>query len=285
MLALLRLLRPEQWYKNLIVFLGLIFSQELFFQNFILRTFIAFVILCIYSGVNYTINDIVDAEKDKRHPEKSQRPIPSGKVSKGQAAAFTLLLLSIAVYTSFSLSYLFGLVSLLFFFVGITYTFFLKNLYLVDVITIGANFSLRAVLGVLVIDVFLSPWLVICTFLLALFLALGKRKSELAFLGKTAKKHRKVLESYNNPATDYLIIATLSALFISYSIYSVIAKANTYMILTIPIATFLLFRYMSFVFTQSKISRNAEKVFTDKPMLFGISVWVILAYMILYVFV
>ena len=137
----------------------------------------------------------------------------------------------------------------------------------------------------LVIDVFLSPWLVICTFLLALFLALGKRKSELAFLGKTAKKHRKVLESYNNPATDYLIIATLSALFISYSIYSVIAKANTYMILTIPIATFLLFRYMSFVFTQSKISRNAEKVFTDKPMLFGISVWVILAYMILYVFV
>lgn len=282
MLALLKLLRPEQWYKNLVVFIGLIFSQVLT-PDFVIKTFFAFAILCIYSGVNYTINDVVDIEKDRKHPEKKQRPLPSGKVSKTHAIIFALALFIAALYASFSLSYLFGLASLLFFFLGLAYTFLLKNLYIVDVITIAALFSLRAILGILEISVYLSPWLVLCTFLLALFLALGKRKSELVFLGKKAKSHRTVLELYNNLSTDYLIVSAISALFISYSIYSIIAKANTYMIITIPVAAFLLFRYMSFIFTQNKISRNSEKVFTDKQMLLGTIVWIVLVYLVLYV--
>ncbi len=282
MLALLKLLRPEQWYKNLVVFLGLIFSQILT-SDFVIKTFLAFAVLCIYSGVNYTINDIVDIEKDRKHPEKKQRPLPSGRVTKTQAVVFASALFVAASYASFSLSYLFGLASLLFFFLGLAYTFLLKNMYIVDVITIAVLFSMRAILGILEINVYLSPWLVLCTFLLALFLALGKRKSEMVFLGKKAKSHRKVLEPYDNLSTDYLIVSAISALFISYSIYSIIAKANTYMIITIPVAAFLLFRYMSFIFGSSRISRNTEKVFSDKQMLSGTIVWIVLVYLVLYV--
>jgi 4-hydroxybenzoate polyprenyltransferase len=280
--ALIGVTRPHQWYKNLIIFIGLIFSGQFFILDSVIKALFAFVILSIYSGISYIINDLVDIKSDQHHPLKKNRPLASGKISRTEALLFSVVLFVAATLWSFSINFLFGIGSISFLIAGLTYTFASKKIFLVDIINISIDFTLRAILGAIVISVFVSPWLILCTFLLALFLSLGKRRGELNSMGEDAPNHRRVLEHYSNELVDSLIIFSLSALFISYSIYSIIVSGNPFMMTTIPVATYLLFRYFFFIKSGHLISENPEKVFNDRGMMLGILLWIILVMVPLY---
>ena len=259
--ALIISMRPKQWYKNLILFVGIVFSHNLFSFSMWFNIISAFTIFCMLSGGDYVINDILDVERDKRHPAKRKRPIASGRLKKSHAILFASTLIILALSGSYLINYLFFIVSIMFFFLHNAYTLFLKHIILVDVLTISINFVIRAIAGCLAISVLISPWLIICAFLLALFLALGKRRHELVLLGEEAKTHRKILEEYSTAMLEQMISITSGALIISYSLYTFLAD-NNYMMLTIPFAVYGLFRYLFLVHAKN-FGGETEMIFKD----------------------
>ena len=273
-------MRPKQWYKNLILFVGIVFSRILFDFSMWFNVISAFIIFCMLSGGDYVINDILDAERDKMHPTKRKRPIASGGLKKSHAILFASLLIILALSWSYLINSLFFIVSVMFFFLHNAYTLFLKHIILVDVLTISTNFVIRAIAGCLAISVLISPWLIICAFLLALFLALGKRRHELILLGEEAKGHRKILEEYSTEMLDQMICITSGALIISYSLYTFLAD-NSYMMLTIPFAIYGLFRYLFLVHAKN-FGGETEMIFKDKGMLLSMILWAVLVVVILY---
>jgi len=232
------------------------------------------------SGGDYVINDILDSERDKRHPAKRKRPIASGKLKKSHAILFATVLIILALCGSYLINYLFFIVSIMFFFLHNAYTLFLKHIILVDVLTISTNFVIRAIAGCLAISVLVSPWLIICAFLLALFLALGKRRHELVLLGEEAKTHRKILEEYSTEMLEQMISITSGALIISYSLYTFLAD-NNYMMLTIPFAVYGLFRYLFLVHAKN-FGGETERIFKDRGMVISMVLWAVLVVGVLY---
>lgn len=273
-------MRPKQWYKNLILFVGIVFSHNLFSFSMWFNIISAFTIFCMLSGSDYVINDILDIERDKSHPTKRERPIAYGKLKKSHAILFATILIILALSGSYLIDYLFFIVSIMFFFLHNAYTLFLKHIILVDVLTISTNFVIRAIAGCLAISVLVSPWLIICAFLLALFLALGKRRHELVLLGEEAKMHRKILEQYSTEMLEQMISITSGALIISYSLYTFLAD-NIYMMLTIPFAVYGLFRYLFLVHAKN-FGGETEMIFKDKGMLLSMILWAVLVVLILY---
>lgn len=280
---LIKLIRPHQWYKNFVIFIAIIFSGNLFNTTLLEKSILAFVVLCLLSGFIYIMNDLIDVDKDKRHPVKRNRPLPSGRLSKSTALFFGIILLLIGLYISLSIAPMFFLGSLAFVFIGLLYSLILKNIFLVDTLTVSVNFVLRAILGAFAINVLVSEWLVLCTFLLAFFLALCKRNAELQILGKNAYKHRAVLRYYTADMLNNFIIFTLSSLFISYAIYTIFVT-NYYMTATLPVSLYLLFRYFSFGYDKKKkaILGSPSKALKDKGMLVGIIIWALLIVFIFY---
>jgi len=279
--SFLELMRPKDWYKNLVVFNAIFFSGKLFEVGLLMRVIISFVLLSLMSSVIYCINDLIDSERDKKHPEKRKRPIPSGRVSKLEAFIFATILFVISIYFSIELDYFFGMGIFMFFLIGLLYSFILKNIFLVDSITIGTNFFLRAALGAFVIDVAPSAWLMLGTFMIAIFLALVKRRGELDLLNKKAKEHRVVLVYYKKNIINHLIHFVLFTIFVSYLFYCSIAKSNTLMILTIPLATYIIFRLYFLIFSKVKIL-TPGRVLKDKSILIASFILFILTLIILY---
>lgn len=280
----IEIIRPKQWYKNLVVFLGIIFSGNLLDFFLLWKVIQAFFVLILFSGVNYIINDLYDIEKDKKHPRKKFRPLASGKISPKLAIIYAVFLFFIAGFIALQLNFLFFIISVLFFLLGLSYSLTLKKFFLVDIIVIGINFVLRALLGAVVIDVIASGWLILSTFLLALLLVLGKRKAEIFTLGKKAVQHREVLKYYSPQFIDTLLIIVASTLLISYSIYSIFNSRGFLLITTIPVAMFLLFRYIYHMFYNTKSLGDPHEVFEDKQMVFALSLWTIQILVILYLF-
>jgi 4-hydroxybenzoate polyprenyltransferase len=237
--------------------------------------------LSFISGVNYIINDIIDIDKDKIHPEKRNRPLPSGNISKNKAIIYAVFLFVLSVFVSFKLNLLFGMSVLAIFLIAQTYSVYLKNIVFADVITISVNFVLRALSGAYIISVKASSWLILCTFLLALFLALCKRKGDLEELGDNASKHRSVFKYYTPELLMTAITVTSSILILSYAMYCFL-RTNSLMMVTIPIATFLIFRYLYLLDSHNPIVKNPEGVFFDKQMVIGMGMWIITTLLILY---
>lgn len=279
--AYITIVRPYQWYKNLLIFVGIIFAEKLSETNLYLEVILGFFMLSFMSGVNYIINDVIDIEKDKIHPEKRNRPLPSGKISKNKAIVYAALLFVLSVSVSFKLNPLFGVSVLVIFLIAQAYSMYLKNIVFADVITIGVNFVLRALSGAYLISVTASSWMILCTFLLALFLALCKRKGDLKELGENAPKHRPVFKYYTPELLMTTITAASSMLIISYAMYCFLRTSNLMMI-TIPITTFLIFRYLHLLDSHNPIVRNPERVFLDSQMLSGMVIWFIMVLLILY---
>ena len=273
---ILELIRINQWYKNLVIFVAIIFSLNLFSVDKLIMNIIAFFSLGILSSSNYILNDIVDREKDKNHSDKKYRPIASGKISVLNAFIISVVLSVAGLVIAFSINFEHFLLSVVFLLTGIFYTFFLKNIFLADAITIAINFIIRAVLGAVAIGVSFSVWLIICTFLLALTLVFGKRKIEIL---RSNENHKLVLKNYNENILNNLSLISVSALLISYSIYIV---NNSILVITLPIATFLLFRYISFLSSNDKIIETPEKLFTDKQIILGLFLWIVIVLLILY---
>ena len=192
--SLIKIIRPKQWYKNVLVFVPLVFSLNLFQPDSLILSFLGFIALCLASGGSYIINDIFEYKKDLLHPKKRERPIPSGHLSVKSASVYGIVLLIVAVILAFSLNEIFFIIVILLILSTFFYSKRAKDIFLLDVFLIAVNFILRAVSGVFLISVDLSPWLIIGIFFVALLLGFTKRQGEINFLKDEAVKHTKVLE-------------------------------------------------------------------------------------------
>ena len=286
--GLLKTMRPKQWMKNVFIFAALIFDGKLFEPLWFGRTVAAFFLFCLVSSTVYIINDIVDLEKDKKHPTKRTRPLPSGQLSREVAIAAAGIFSVVGIGLSFLLSLQFGVIVTFYLLMMILYSFWLKNIVIIDIMTIAAGFVLRVAAGVVVIPVErFSPWIYVCMTLLALFMAAAKRRQELVLLASDANNHRAILEEYSIEFLDSIISLVTSTTVIAYSLYTFSAPnlpANHSMMLTIPFVLYALFRYLYLVRVKGLGGAPEDLVLKDKPFLISVLLFGISAIAILYLF-
>jgi 4-hydroxybenzoate polyprenyltransferase len=279
--------RPQHWIKNLFVFAAIVFSKNIFNLSLLEKTVIAFISFCLLSSSLYILNDLKDLEEDKRHPLKSKRPLASGRLKKSYAIfSFGVLGFS-SLILAVSLNWAFFLISLIYFFLQVAYSFWLKHVVILDVFVIAAGFLIRIVAGGLAIKVTLSSWLLICSTLLALFLALSKRRHELVFLAKKASEHRPILEEYSPYFLDQLIAVVTASIVVAYCLYTIseetVAKFGTANLLfTVPFVLYGIFRYLYLIHQKFEGGSPETLIIKDKPLLIDIFLWIVTAILILY---
>lgn len=276
------MLRPQQWYKNLLVFLAIIFSGNLLNLTALAQSMLAFVSFCALSSATYVINDYADRHKDRLHPEKWHRPIASGAINRIEALSIVLILVTIGFGIGLLLPRTFIYAALGYFVLSQLYTAWLKHEAFADILTISVNFVIRAVAGAFAISVWVSPWLILGIFFLALFLMFGKRTSELVLLKENAQFQRKTLTAYTPEVVSRLNTLATTALVISYTLF-VFFGEHQWLYINLPPTLYAIFRYESLVSTGSKISRNPELVFTDMRMLIAMLIWAALTFSVLYI--
>ncbi|MHA1214021.1 MAG: UbiA prenyltransferase family protein [Candidatus Hodarchaeales archaeon] len=295
--ATIKLLRPQQYYKNVLVLFGLFFSRNLLRIDTWIPIILGFISLCLVSSLNYIINDFRDKEKDKEHPEKKNRPFASGDISTFEGllmglvlSVLTMLIIIIipetldpvylplpfpvdksheAAVVSIDSKIAFTLVLGALFLTSQFYSLFLKKYVFADVITISVNYVWRAVAGVVLISVTISPWLIILCFISAMLLALAKRKGDLVVLGTEAMKHKSVFKMYNMELIDQSIstIAAIELLAVFIYLNEKHANETVFIILSLPLFTFGIFRYLFLISGKNDIGRKAEKLFFDRQLL------------------
>ncbi len=283
---LLKTMRPKQWTKNAIVFAGVVFDIHLLQVRPMVYATLAFILFCAVSSAVYLLNDLVDIEKDRQHPRKKLRPLPSGKLKARYAIIALVGLVVVSIPLAFVLQPLFGLVLLTYFVLQIGYCFYLKNVVIIDVFTIASGFVLRAVGGAVVIGVVVSPWLLVCTMLLALFQGLSKRRHELVLLAEGAADHRQILSEYSSELVQEMISVVTSSVVVAYSLYTITAEnlpKNHLMALTIPFVLYGIFRYLYLVYRKDEGGSPEELLLKDIPLLSCILLWGISCITILYI--
>lgn len=261
-------MRPRQYAKNAFIFAPLFFDRQLFNTRSLLLTLAGFFTLCILCSGVYVLNDLVDVESDRNHPQKKYRPIASGKISIRNAKIFCVILFAAAFTLSFILSKNFFLLCVLMALINIAYSFKLKHIPLIDIITIGILFLIRVYSGAVLIRVkIFSPWLYIVTFMLALYLGFGKRRAELASLQGSENNTRPVLDGYTVPFLDQLISIISAVIIISYALYSFSGPAvpsNNRMLLTVPFVIYGIFRYLYLIQVKHQGGAPEEVLFSDR---------------------
>lgn len=294
LINLLKTMRPRQWTKNLIIYLPFLFTLRQYWQPFSNEMYsmfatatAAFILFCILSGVVYLINDLVDVEKDRLHPTKRFRPLASGALPRGHALAAIAVFVLITLPLAFVLDFEFGIIAVLYFVTMLLYSFVLKNLVIIDVFTLAAGLVLRALAGAAAIHVPASPWLYVCTVLLALYLGFSKRRHELLLLEEEATKHRLILKEYNPEVLDEMISVTTASFVMAYSLYTFSADnlpKNHAMMLTIPFALYVVFRLLYLVHVKNMGGSPEEMVLRDKWLFGAIVAWGVVSVGILFVF-
>ncbi|MDX1614169.1 MAG: decaprenyl-phosphate phosphoribosyltransferase [Candidatus Promineifilaceae bacterium] len=289
LIALLKTMRPRQWLKNGLVFVPLYFDGKLLILDSLLRTIAAFLLLCAMSSAVYIMNDLQDIESDRQHPKKSKRPLAAGQLSVRVAATMGFLLAVGSLIIAVILEPIFAMVLLIYLVVQIAYTLWLKHQVLLDVLVIASGFILRVGAGVAIIEVErFSPWLYVCTGLLALFLALGKRRHELSLLGLEAGNHRAILAEYNLDLLDRLIGIVTTSAVVAYSLYTFLAEglpSNHFMMLTIPFVLYGVFRYLYLIHVRHEGGAPEEIFLRDRPMQANLLMWGGMVFLALYVLV
>ena len=280
-------LRPSQWAKNLLVFAGLLFGLRLFDPVAVGRAAGAFVIFCMLSGVVYLINDIADRETDRQHPLKALRPIASGALAVSTALTMAIVLGGVALTAAFSLGIRFFAVAASYLALLALYSGPLKQIVIIDVLTIAIGFVLRAVAGAVAVDVEISHWLLVCTILLALFISLAKRRHELVLLASGAQSHRKILGEYSPYLLDQMIAVVTASTLISYVFYTISPetelKFGTHWLgLTIPFPLYGIFRYLYLVHQREGGGSPADLLLTDRPLLVCVTLWALSVALIIY---
>jgi 4-hydroxybenzoate polyprenyltransferase len=285
-------LRPSQWTKNLIVFAALLFGQRGTTPAFLVpeaigQAIAAFGIFCILSGIVYLINDVADREKDRLHPRKRFRPIASGAVAPSTAITAAVILTVIALAASWFLRPAFALVALTYVALLALYSGPLKHVVIIDVLTIAIGFVLRAVAGAVAIDVLISHWLLILTILLALFLALSKRRHELVLLADGATGHRPILEEYSPYLLDQMIAVVTASTLVTYVISTVseetVQKYHTdYLGLTLVFPLYGIFRYLYLVHLKEGGGSPSDMLVNDRPLLACVALWAVSVAAIIY---
>ena len=286
--ALLASLRPGQWTKNLLVLAGLVFSRGLLEPALVARAVLAFFLFCLLSGGVYLINDVTDAERDRAHPQKRQRPIASGRLPPAVALAAGVALLVGATAAAFLLSSRFGLVALAYAALLTAYSAGLKHVVIVDTLIIAGGFVLRALAGVVVLGIDFSDWLLLCTILLALFLTFGKRRAELRALEAGAIGHRPILSEYSPQLLDQMIAVVTASTLMAYVLYTMATETHVRLgtarlPLTIPFVLYGIFRYLYLLYRRDLGGNPSEHLLTDRALLVDVALWGAAVIVILYV--
>ncbi|KZL94505.1 decaprenyl-phosphate phosphoribosyltransferase [Clostridium magnum] len=281
--AVLELMRPKQWIKNFFVFAAIVFSGNFFNANLLMSNILTFILFCFTSSSIYILNDIVDIEKDRCHPDKKRRPLPSGRVSKKIAIILDILIALGIVWSSYKmLNILILSVLAVYMFINILYCFKLKNVVIIDVMVITLGFVLRVESGSVATGVQVSPWLFLCTILLSLFLGLNKRKSEIITLKDKRSSHRKILEEYSVHMIDKMLTIVTPSILMAYCLYTFSSTQSKTMIFTIPFVLYGIFRY-EYLVDKENVGGKPEAVFEkDIPFLINILLWMISVLVIIY---
>ena len=280
-------LRPAQWTKNLLVFAGLVFAKKLFDPAAVLTAVEAFIIFCALSGVVYLVNDVMDRESDRRHPTKSRRPIAAGDLPVSAALVAAGVIGAVALTAAFAIGWRFGAVAAAYLGLQALYSGPLKHLVIIDVLTIAIGFVLRAVAGAVVLNVVISHWLFVCTILLALFIALAKRRHELVLLADDASSHRPILGEYSSYLLDQMIAVVTASTLIAYIFYTISPETEqkfgtTWLGLTIPFPLYGIFRYLYLVHRREGGGSPADLLLNDRPLLACVTLWVVAVVLIIY---
>jgi len=281
-------LRPHQWVKNLLVFVGLIFSQSLLIWSEVRNSLIAFGLFCAASSAIYLLNDVCDMEEDRKHPGKRLRPVAQGTLSPTAAIVAMLLLATVGVVGGFALNVPFGLVISTYLALTVAYSLGLKQLVIVDVMLIAFGFVLRAVGGAVAVGVAASPWLVICTLLLSLVVGFGKRRHELTLLQGGAGDHRKTLEAYSIEFLDMMVSISAGAAVVSYALYTMAAETvarvgSSGLLITTPFVIYGVFRYLYLLHEKSEGGDPALMFLKDRATLVNGLLWLAAILLVLYV--
>jgi 4-hydroxybenzoate polyprenyltransferase len=271
-------IRPHQWTKNLFVFAGLIFGERLFDPAAATAAGIAFIAFCALSSAVYLLNDIRDRDADRLHPVKRRRPIAAGDLSVPFAAAIALILAGTGATLAFGLSRNFGIVAMTYLALNLLYSSLLKHVVILDVLVLSMGFVMRAWGGAVAVEVAFSHWLLLLVLLLALFLALSKRRAELVALADDAKAHRRSLAEYSPYLLDQMIGVVTASTLIAYAFYTIdpetVAKFGTdHLLWTVPFPLYGIFRYLYLVHQREGGGNPSEMLLTDKPLLACVALW------------
>lgn len=282
-----RLVRPEQWIKNTILFAPLVFSQRVFVLVDILTTFAAFLLFCLASSAVYVINDILDRELDRNHPTKRNRPLASGILSLNKALLIGISFMFLSLLGSYLLDHIFTLIVSAYLFINLMYSLYFKKIVLLDVMAVAAGFVLRAVGGAEAINVPISPWLIVCTSLLALLISFGKRRHEVVTLGGESVRHRPILSEYKPYFLDQMMSVVTASTVITYCLYTISPEVQEklhtpYLPFTIPFVLYGIFRYLYLIHQKESGGNPTKDILTDKALLINIGFWTLTVMVILY---
>ena len=285
--SLLISLRPGQWTKNLLVFAPLLFAVKLFDLPSVARATAGFAVFCALSSVVYLVNDVMDREGDRRHPLKRMRPIAAGEISVALALTAAVVIGTAALAAAYSLGWRFGAVATFYVILQTLYSTSLKHIVIIDALTLATGFVLRAIAGAVVIDVVISHWLFVCTILLALFIALAKRRHELVLLADGAASHRPILDEYSAYLLDQMIAVVTASTLIAYIFYTISPETEqkfgtSWLGLTIPFPLYGIFRYLYLVHQREGGGSPADLLLNDRPLLACVTLWVVAVVLIIY---
>lgn len=279
--------RPQQWIKNLFIFAPLLFSQHLFERQTILLSAAGFLLFSLCASCVYLLNDLIDREKDRQHPLKRNRPIASGRLPVGWAVGTLAVMIPLVIAGSFAADTRFGAILTAYLLLNVLYSYFLKEVVIIDVMTIAASFVLRIVAGALIIHVPVSEWLLICTTLLSLFLGFSKRRHELTILEESAQNHRPVLSEYSPYFLDQMMSLVTAATLICYILYTVDRQTvekfhSKNLLITVPFVLYGLFRFLYLVHQKKSGKDPTAELFTDRPLILDILAWGVTVVIIIY---
>ncbi len=286
-LHLLASLRPGQWTKNLLVFAGILFGRRLLDAGAVVDAVTAFAVFCALSGVVYLVNDVSDRESDRQHPLKARRPIASGELPAPVAVAAAIVLGTAALAGAAALGLPFAGVAAGYLALQFLYSGLLKHLVIIDVLTLAIGFVLRAVAGAVAVNVEISHWLLVCTILLALFIALAKRRHEITLLAGDAALHRPILGEYSPYLLDQMIAVVTASTLMAYVFYTISPETQEkfgtpWLGLTIPFPLYGIFRYLYLVHRREGGGSPAELLLTDRPLLVCVALWALTVALIIY---
>lgn len=300
--ALLRAVRPRQWIKNFALFAGLIFSGQLDNLNSVWLSIEAFFIFSIATSSVYLLNDVFDIDRDRQHPFKSKRPIAAGLIPVWVAVTLALVLITVVLPVSYNLSPALFLAILGYLLLQLLYSSYLKNIILIDVMAIAAGFVLRIYAGVWVIDAHLNVWFLLAVISFALFLAIGKRRSELTLLQSQASKHRETLLHYPENLLDILTAMFANSTWLSYAFFTFLQPPIStryrlsilfdnfslpfgqakYLMATVPIVIYGVMRYLYIIYEKKEGESPERVLLTDKPLLTAVILWLLMVIGIIY---
>ena len=282
----LQIMRPLHWTKNMFVFAALVFGQKLDEPLSVGRAICGFFCFCLAASAVYILNDIIDRQRDRLHPEKCNRPIATGSVAIGSAVVIFALCAAVAIIGSFMLSQNFAIIILTYITLVILYSLLLRRVMILDCVVISIGFCLRAVAGAVVVEVFISPWLIICTFALCLFLAFGKRRSEIAQLQEVSESFRNTLAGYTPELLAHMLDVTSGLAVVCFLLYAMDDRTlrifgTNNLVYTTPLVLYCIFRFSAMI-QKGKYSDPVKFILNDLPFQIGFVLWVIGCFIIIY---